>query len=163
MHISLSLSRYKHCKDSSIYSFFLHVFIAFNLRVFLLSLGILGAIDITPQQEEWKALWLRETETMMKVRRSNGTVEVGSLSHNLQGVIHPKWLFGISSNGKFEGERILWRTVPGNGTLPGLPRLVVSCEGSPVDPYYIRCSTTSSKVAGNANQGKVILVVLVIV
>ena len=30
-----------------------------------------------------------------EIRRS--PVEVGSLSHFLQGVIHPRWLFGISS------------------------------------------------------------------
>ncbi len=27
----------------------------------------------------------------------NSPVEVGSLSHYLQGFIHPRWLFGISS------------------------------------------------------------------
>ena len=32
---------------------------------------------------------------MAEIRRS--PVEVGSLSHYLQGFIHPRWLFGISA------------------------------------------------------------------
>ena len=34
-------------------------------------------------------------------------VEVGSLSHNFQGFIHPRWLFGMSSkNSTFWGTRV---------------------------------------------------------
>ena len=50
------------------------------------------------------------------VQKSGSPVEVGSLSHYLQGFIHPRWLFGISSINSYVS---LPETVPGNhqGTI----------------------------------------------
>ena len=41
--------------------------------------------------EAWKFLLLMEQESGI-----NSPVEIGSLSHYLQGFMHPRWLFGIS-------------------------------------------------------------------
>ena len=39
-------------------------------------------------------------------------VEVGSLSHHLQGFIHPRWLFGISSINSMASRRVPLVTIP---------------------------------------------------
>ncbi len=58
----------------------------------VLSSGTLGTSGVgksQPCQSNWP------TVDGAEIRRS--PVEVGSLSHDLQGFIHPRWLFGISS------------------------------------------------------------------
>ena len=55
---------------------------------------------------DWNILKLRRTEhlpihgsrfmVLFMVQKSGEPVEVGSLYHYLQGLIHPRWLFGIS-------------------------------------------------------------------
>ena len=47
------------------------------------------------QEEFHLATSVLQVLLLMEIRRS--PVEVGSLSHYLQGPIHPRWLFGISS------------------------------------------------------------------
>ena len=50
----------------------------------------------TQNDGSWKRVVpLNNTVDGSEIRRA--PVEVGSLSHYLQGFIHPRWLFGISS------------------------------------------------------------------
>ena len=46
---------------------------------------------------------LKDTVDGSEIRRA--PVEVDSLSHNLQGLIHPRWLFGISSINSISASR----------------------------------------------------------
>ena len=51
------------------------------------------------KQKKITALWSKKVplSSLLMVQTSGSPVEVGSLSHDLQGFANPRWLFGISS------------------------------------------------------------------
>ena len=81
--------------------------------------GRLGDVELQTSENES----ISPRKTVDGWNPVNSPVEVGSLSHSLQGFIHPRWLFGTSSINSRNNEKIR------KSSLKNLPPQAKPCHG----------------------------------